>query len=327
MRLRLATLLAAAAVLVGGCAQSGLGDRAGESALSDFEALASMLPVDVISDGPPAARANPAQPIKAATWGEATVTPERSDAPPSDWGSTAVNAAPPVTADGWDTATVSPAPPARLIAPEAAPAKPAPVKVAGWGGPVVSPVPVGPPMAHRPPPGPPVIWGPGVVVNAALTGGPTGYEPYILDTGDKLRVFVYGQPNLSRLYVVDQIGNIAIPLIGTVHARGRTTIDLEHAIAAKLGREFVKDPQVTVDVAQNRPFFILGEVRLPGQYPFVSGMTIEQAVAIGGGYTERASQRSFRITRKLGALVDQIEAPGDYTLCPGDTVFVYERLF
>ncbi len=75
------------------------------------------------------------------------------------------------------------------------------------------------------------------------------------------------------------------------------------------------------------PFFILGEVRLPGQYPFVSGMTIEQAVAIGGGYTERASKRSYRITRKLGALVDQIEAPADYTLCPGDTVFVYERFF
>jgi polysaccharide export outer membrane protein len=126
---------------------------------------------------------------------------------------------------------------------------------------------------------------------------------------------------------VDQVGNIAIPLIGSVRARGRTTVDLTHAIAARLGREFVKDPQVTVDVAQNRPFFILGEVRLPGQYSFVSGMTIEQAVAIGGGYTERASKRSYRITRKLGALVDQIEAPGDYPLCPGDTVYVFERWF
>jgi polysaccharide export outer membrane protein len=186
---------------------------------------------------------------------------------------------------------------------------------------MVSPVPVGPPAAA------PVAWGPAVVVSADITGGPTGFEPYILDTGDRLRVFVYGQPNLSRLYTVDQIGNIAIPLIGSVRARGRTTIDLEHTIAARLGREFVKDPQVTVDVAQNRPFFILGEVRLPGQYPFVSGMTIEQAIAIGGGYTERASKRGFRITRKLGPLIDQIEAPGDYTLCPGDTVFVYERFF
>jgi polysaccharide export outer membrane protein len=208
---------------------------------------------------------------------------------------------------------------AREVAPAAAP-----VKVAdGWYAQqrVVSPVPVGPPVAA------PVAWGPAVVVSADITGGPTGFEPYILDTGDKLRVFVYGQPNLSRLYTVDQVGNIAIPLIGTVRARGRTTVDLTHAITAKLGREFVKDPQVTVDVAQNRPFFILGEVRLPGQYPFVSGMTVEQAVAIGGGYTERASKRSYRITRKLGALVDQIEAPGDYPLCPGDTVYVFERWF
>jgi polysaccharide export outer membrane protein len=210
---------------------------------------------------------------------------------------------------------------------------PEPIKVADWGQtsvyrgePMVSPMPVGPPMVAAPPPGP-IAWGPAVVMGVGPSGGPTGFEPYILDTGDKLRVFVYGQPNLSRLYTVDQVGNIAVPLIGSVRARGRTTVDLEHNIAAKLGREFVRDPQVTVDVAQNRPFFILGEVRLPGQYPFVSGMTIEQAIAIGGGYTERASHRSFRITRKLGALVDQIEAPADYTLCPGDTLFVYERFF
>lgn len=231
-----------------------------------------------------------------------------------------------------------PAPPAETAGPTKAAAwgettvtTPAPIKVADWGETsvyrserMVSPVPMGPPVVAGPAP---VAWGPAVVVSAGPSGGPTGFEPYILDTGDKLRVFVYGQPNLSRLYTVDQIGNISVPLIGSVRARGRTTVDLEHAIASRLGREFVKDPQVTVDVAQNRPFFILGEVRLPGQYPFVSGMTVEQAVAIGGGYTERASKRSYRITRKLGALIDQIEAPADYTLCPGDTVFVYERFF
>jgi polysaccharide export outer membrane protein len=150
--------------------------------------------------------------------------------------------------------------------------------------------------------------------------------PYLLDTGDKLRVFVYGQPNLSRIYTVDQIGNIAVPLIGQVHARARTTVDVERTIRAKLGTDYVKDPQVTVDVAQNRPFFILGEVRLPGQYPYVSGMTVETAVAIGGGYTERASERCFRITRRVNGVVDLFEAPSDYTLLPGDTVYVYERI-
>ena len=72
--------------------------------------------------------------------------------------------------------------------------------------------------------------------------------PYRLDTGDRLRIFVYGQPNLSRLYVVDQAGKIAVPLIGNVRARGKTTNQLQAAIRAQLGAEYVKDPQVTVDI-------------------------------------------------------------------------------
>lgn len=292
---------------MGGCAQSHLAQMSEDlSGLGKLDVISSSaLPVDVIYDKPDGGTPDPAQPVKAAAWGEAAVQPATSDQI-SGWGETTVDRALPLK--GSDTGI----PP------------PAPVKVAdGWHTQtprMVSPVPVGPPPA-------PVVWGPAVVVSADVTGGPTGHEPYILDTGDRLRVFVYGQPNLSRLYTVDQVGNIAIPLIGSVRARGRTTVELERTIAARLGREFVKDPQVTVDVAQNRPFFILGEVRLPGQYPFVSGMTVEQAVAIGGGYTERASKRSYRITRKLGALVDQIEAPADYPLCPGDTVYVFERWF
>jgi endonuclease-3 len=78
-----------------------------------------------------------------------------------------------------------------------------------------------------------------------------------------------------------------VPLIGTVHARARTTGDVERTIRAKLGTDYVKDPQVTVDVAQNRPFFILGEVRLPGQYPYVPNMSVESAVAIAGGGLSR----------------------------------------
>jgi polysaccharide export outer membrane protein len=319
MSLRLLTLLTTAAVFIGGCGQSHLAQMTEDlGSLSNLDiasagapggdSSSSMAPVDVIYDKPAPAAVDSAQPQKAAAWGETSVH------------------APDAKVGGWGDTTVEKTLPSAVVADTAREAAPpaAPVKVAdGWHAQqrMVSPVPVGPPVAA------PVAWGPAVVVSADITGGPTGFEPYILDTGDRLRVFVYGQPNLSRLYTVDQVGNIAIPLIGTVRARGRTTVDLTHAIAAKLGREFVKDPQVTVDVAQNRPFFILGEVRLPGQYPFVSGMTIEQAVAIGGGYTERASKRTYRITRKLGALVDQIEAPGDYPLCPGDTVYVYERFF
>jgi polysaccharide export outer membrane protein len=166
------------------------------------------------------------------------------------------------------------------------------------------------------------------VMQAAYDAGPADLNgPYILDTGDKLRVFVYGQPNLSRAYTVDQDGRIAVPLIGDVEARGRTTNDLEHAIRSRLGAEFVRDPQVTVDVLQNRPFFILGEVKAAGQYPFVSGMTVETAIAIAGGYSDRASERQFRVTRRKNGYVEQFEAPSEYPIQPGDTVYVYERFF
>ena len=151
--------------------------------------------------------------------------------------------------------------------------------------------------------------------------------PYLLDTGDRLRVFVYGQPNLSRLYIVDHDGRITVPLIGAVKARGQTTSALESLIRSRLGSQFVKDPQVTVDVQQNRPFFILGEVRSAGQYPYVSGMTVETAVAIAGGYSERANERRVKITRRIDGLVEVLEAPSDYVVQPGDTVYVYERFF
>lgn len=258
MSLRLAPILAALLLGLGGCAQDDFG-------------LAGILPEDIIFDAPQAAAQPwPAAVVTKAGWGETMVYPERAYYPE------------------------------RAHYPERAPVSPAPVR---WSEAVVTP--------YLPPPPP-----------------PPGPVPYLLNTGDKLRVFVYGQPSLSRLYIVDQMGYIAVPLIGNVRARDRTTTQLAYSITERLARDFVRDPQVTVDVIQNRPFFILGEVRLPGQYPYVSGMSVETAVAIAGGYTERASERSFRITRKLNnGLIDQIEAPSDYTLLPGDTVYVFERFF
>ena len=151
--------------------------------------------------------------------------------------------------------------------------------------------------------------------------------PYLLDTGDRLRIFVYGQPNLSRSYTVDHQGQITVPLIGEVKARGLTTTHLENNIKSRLGSQFVRDPQVTVDITQNRPFFILGEVRAAGQFPFVSGMTVETAVAIAGGYGDRASERKVRVTRRVGASTEIFDVTPDSEIEPGDTVYVYERFF
>ena len=173
-------------------------------------------------------------------------------------------------------------------------------------------------------------WSAPTVVPVALQGPQAVADtdgPYLLDSGDRLRIFVYGQPNLSRLYTVDHGGWVTVPLIGNVKARGRTTTDLEHSIRAKLGTQFVKDPQVTVDIQQTRPFFSRGEVRTAGQYPYVSGMTIKTAVAIAGGFSERANERKAQITRRINGLVERLDVPDDYVVQAGDTVYVYERFF
>jgi polysaccharide biosynthesis/export protein len=192
--------------------------------------------------------------------------------------------------------------------------------------PIAEPMPVSMPM-HG---GSTLAWGEPTVMPAGIVGPQAVADTdgrYLLDTGDRLRLFVYGQPNLSRLYTVDHEGKISVPLIGNIRVRGMTTYGVEATVRQKLGTQFVKDPQVTVDVQQNRPFFILGEVRSAGQYPFVSGMTVQTAVAIAGGYSERANERRARITRRINGMVEVIEVPPDYVVQAGDTVYVHERLF
>ena len=157
-----------------------------------------------------------------------------------------------------------------------------------------------------------------------------GHNPeplYRLDSGDRLRVVVFGQDNLSRTYSVDGSGFISMPLIGGVKARGATSFELEDKIAAQLRSKYVKDPKVTVEVVTHRPFFILGEVRRPGQFAYVNGMTVQTAVAIAGGYTERAREKKFKLTRKVNGRNATLVVSSDYLLQPGDTIYVKERLF
>jgi polysaccharide biosynthesis/export protein len=164
-------------------------------------------------------------------------------------------------------------------------------------------------------------------VNMPPPGMPYLNATYPLDSGDRVRVTVFGQDNLSRVYPVDGSGHISLPLIGPVLARGCTTVELANTIKERLQRQYIKDPKVTVEVDAYRPFFILGEVRRPGQFPYVNGMTVETAVAIAEGYTERANQRMVRITRKTGPVMNTTRVPTDYPVMPGDTIYVLERFF
>jgi polysaccharide export outer membrane protein len=159
-------------------------------------------------------------------------------------------------------------------------------------------------------------------------GGPFSAElPYTLDAGDRLRIVVFGQQNLSNTYIVDAGGRVAIPLVGSVTARGLTPQNLAASIAAALRRGIMRDPSVTVEVVAYRPFFILGEVNNPGQYAYVAHMTVETAVAIGGGYGPRGSKDDVLISRTINGVTSRFMAPTTFKIHPGDTIRVKERWF
>src|SRR5471032_2560855 len=151
--------------------------------------------------------------------------------------------------------------------------------------------------------------------------------PYTVDSGDKLRIVVFGQDTLSNNYTVDAQGAVSLPLVGAVEARGLTTAQLGSAIAARLRSGFVRDPSVAVEIETYRPFFVLGEVTFPGQYPYVPNMTVENAIAIAGGFTPRASKDKVTITRKVQGQPARYVLPLRSPLRPGDTIEVSERWF
>jgi polysaccharide export outer membrane protein len=150
---------------------------------------------------------------------------------------------------------------------------------------------------------------------------------YTLDSGDKLRVVVFGQDGLTNSYSVDAGGNITMPLIGAVKARGLTTSELSAAVTARLRQGYIRDPAVAVEVETYRPFFILGEVTYPGQYPYVANMTVETAVAIAGGYTPRAFHQQVELTRTVHGATVRSTVPATTPVRPGDTISVSERWF
>ncbi len=151
--------------------------------------------------------------------------------------------------------------------------------------------------------------------------------PYTLASGDRLRIIVFGQDSLSNSYAVDGSGHISMPLIGPVVAQGETTMSLARKIEARLRNGYIRDPHVSIEVEAFRPFFVLGEVATPGQYPYVSGMTAETAVAIAGGFTPRAYKDKVDLTRLIDGRSFTISVPILYLIKPGDTIVVRERYF
>ena len=196
--------------------------------------------------------------------------------------------------------------------------------VYGAPPPVIAAAP--PPVIAAAPPPTPVAYAvpaPAPVVVSA----PRYDSAYRLDAGDKLRIVVYGQDGLTNSYMVDASGHITMPLIGPVTARGSTPAELAQAIAAKLRNGYIREPYVAAEVEQYRPFFILGEVTAPGQYPYVPNMTAQSAVAIAGGYTPRAKKSELKLTRRNETGSVTVVVAPNIPLMPGDTIVVGERWF
>ncbi|MFB2553885.1 polysaccharide biosynthesis/export family protein [Ensifer soli] len=152
-------------------------------------------------------------------------------------------------------------------------------------------------------------------------------QPYRVDSGDRLRVNVFEQPTLSNSYTVDQAGYIAFPLVGGIPARGHTLPELEGAIAGKLRQGYLRDPDVTIEVDRYRSVYIMGEVGQSGQYSYVPGMTVQNAIAIAGGFSPRAYQGTVDITRKVNGRVVTGRVPISDPVLAGDTIYIRERLF
>lgn len=149
-------------------------------------------------------------------------------------------------------------------------------------------------------------------------------DGYVLDAGDRVRVTVFGEADLSGEFQIDGQGTFSMSLIGTVTAGGKTPRGLEQHIATLYRDGYLVNPQIGVEVLNFRPFAILGEVRNPGSFPYREGLTVLSAIALAGGFTFRADEDDIRITREG---VAELQASPQTLVQPGDSIYVTERFF
>ena len=150
---------------------------------------------------------------------------------------------------------------------------------------------------------------------------------YVLGPNDRIRLKVYGEPDISGEYEIDATGQVSVPLAGHPKAAGSTTRQLERTIAAALSKGIVRDPRVNVEIALYRPYYILGEVKKSGEYPYRLGLTVMDAVASAGGFTYRANENKVYL-RRSGAGSEEIYAlDAPILVFPGDNIRIPERFF
>ncbi len=162
---------------------------------------------------------------------------------------------------------------------------------------------------------------------AAVASDQAGSIEYQLGAGDRLKVTVFGHEDLSGEFTISETGTASLPLVGVLGLGGLTVRESEQAILDALKPDYLLNPRVGVEVLNYRPFYILGEVNNPGSYPYVNGMTVNEAVAIGGGFTYRAKKTEMVVIRASDAEKSEQPVSVTSTVLPGDVVKVLERFF
>ncbi len=152
-------------------------------------------------------------------------------------------------------------------------------------------------------------------------------QGYRVGAGDKLNIRVVGETDLTGEYVVDPTGVLSMPYVRSVSVAGMTTGEIERLIIAKLQDGFLRDPKVSVQPVNLRPFFIMGEVTTGGSFPYQGGLTVQQAIAVAGGYGARADQGEVLLTRGNAKGTMTYKVPVTTQVYPGDIVYVRERWF
>ena len=165
---------------------------------------------------------------------------------------------------------------------------------------------------------------PPVEETPTLTAAQASYK---LGPGDRLRVITFGEKDLTGEFVVNEIGRVSLPLIGEVRAGGLTLDQFTNEVTTALANGFLKTPRVSIEVLNYRPFYILGEVGKPGEYPFINGLTVTNAVATAGGFTYRANIHRVFVRGQRETREHPVPLTSTTLIHPGDTIRIPERLF
>ena len=150
---------------------------------------------------------------------------------------------------------------------------------------------------------------------------------YRLGVGDKFKLTVYGEADLSGEFQVNAAGIVSLPLIGQLPAQGQPIEKFREAVRARLSEGYLKNPRVTIEILSYRPFYVHGEVRQGGELQFKTGVKIRDAIAVAGGYTYRADHSYIYLTREGEAREMKVALPNDMTVLPGDNIRIPERFF